>query len=259
MLRRFRCVHILVKQQFFVIYPSAPRHSMMECHDFDSKPLFTGTPLYSQLLSRTHKLRGNAELTSSTQSNRAACDKMNMTFLQVLRYFQGVDIALQLLLLLLLLPLPLLRSSPCPSNVEEMVVKTTTHANTLAEALLCEGSASFTVRWHGNVILSRTLSVSNGSTLNVTASSESTDADTGAVVTSDGTLLLFEADLGSTVSLTGLTLHGGDGALTVTGGSLVEVIDCTFTRNNRTSSYQGGGLTRLFSLYLPQRTLDRLQ
>ena len=182
---------------------------------------------------------------------------MNMTFLQVLRYFQGVDIALQLLLLLLLLPLPLLRSSPCPSTVEEMDVTTTTHANTLAEALLCEGSASFTVSWHGNVILSRTLSVSNGSTLNVAASSES--ADTGAVVTSDGTLLLFEADLGSTVSLTGLTLHGGDGALTVTGGSLVEVIDCTFTKNNRTSSGRGGGLARLFSLYLPQHTLDRLQ
>ena len=93
----------------------------------------------------------------------------------------------------------------------------------------------------------------------MTASSESTDADTGAVVTSDGTLLLFEADLGSNVSLTGLTLHGGDGALTVTGGSLVEVIDCTFTKNIRTSSDQGGGLTRLFSLNLPQHTLDRLQ
>ena len=110
-------------------------------------------------------------------------------------------------------------------------------------------------------MLSRTLSVSNGSTLNVTASSDSTDdADTGAVVTGDGTLLLFEADLGSTVSLTGLTLYGGDGALAVTAGSLVEVIDCTFTKNNRTSPYYGGGgLTRLFSIYLPQCTLDRLQ
>ena len=91
------------------------------------------------------------------------------------------------------------------------------------------------------------------------ASSGSTDADTGAVVTSDGTLLLLEADLGSTVSLKGLTLYGGDGALRVTGGSFVEVIDCTFTKNNRTSSDLGGGLTRLLSLYLPQRTLDRLQ
>ncbi|CAN0193401.1 unnamed protein product, partial [Ascophyllum nodosum] len=187
-------------------------------------------------------------LTSSTQSNRAACDKMNMTFLQVLRYFHGVDIALQLLLLLLLLPLPLLRSSPCLSTVEEMVVTTTTHANALAEALLCEGSASFTVSWHGNVMLSRTLSVSNGSTLNVTASSDSTDdADTGAVVTSDGTLLLFEADLGSTVSLTGLTLYGGDGALAVTAGSLVEVIDCTFTKNTRTSPYYGGGAIYVYN------------
>ena len=181
-----------------------------------------------------------------------------MTFLQVLR-FQGVDIAFQLLLLLLLLPLPLLRSSPCPSTVEEMVVTNTTDANTLAEALLCDGSASFTVIWRGDVIISRTLSVSNGSTLNVAASSNSTDADTSsAVVTSDGTSLLFEADLGSTVSLTGLTLYGGDGALTVTGGSFVEVIDCAFTKNIRISYSPGGGLTRLLSLYLPQRTIDRL-
>ena len=141
-----------------------------------------------------------------------------------------------------------------------MIVTNTTDANKLVEALLCEGYASFTVSWHGNVIISRTLSVSNGSTLNVTASSESTDdADTGVVVTSDGTLLLFEADLGSTVSLKGLTLYDGDGALRVTGGSFVEVIDCTFTKNNRTSSNLGGGLTRLLSLYLPQFTLDRLQ
>ncbi|CAN0418956.1 unnamed protein product, partial [Ascophyllum nodosum] len=96
------------------------------------------------------------------QSNRAACDQM--TFVQVLR-FQRVYIALQLLLLLLLLPLPLLRSSPCPSTVEEIVVATTSDAKALAEALLCDGPASFTVSWHGDVILSHTLSVSNGSTL----------------------------------------------------------------------------------------------
>ena len=171
-----------------------------------------------------------------------------------------MDFALQLLLVLLLLPLSLLRSSPCPSTVEEIVVTTTSDANTLAEALLCNGSASFTVIWHGNVILSRTLSVSNGSTLNVAASSDSTDADTGAVVTSDGTFLLFEVDLGSTVALTGLTFSGGDGGLTVAGVSFVEVLDCTFTNNKITSSDQGGGeLNELRSLYLPQRTRDRLQ
>ena len=180
-----------------------------------------------------------------------------MTFVQVL-HFQGVCIALQLLLLLLLLPLPLLRSSPCPSTVEEMVVATTSDAKTLAEALLCDGSASFTVNWHGNVMIPQTLSVSNGSTLNVTGS-RSTDADTGAVVTSDGTLLLIEVGRGSTVSLTGLALSGGDGGLRVTGGSFVEAIDCTFTNNNRTSSDQGGELTELLSLYLRQLTRDRLQ
>ena len=169
--------------------------------------------------------------------------------------------ALQLLLLLLLLPLPLLRSSPCPSTVEEMAVTTTTDAKTLAEALLCDGPARFTVSWHGDVMLNQTLSVSNGSTLNVAGSSENTeDADTGAVVTSDGTLLLFEVDDGSTVSLTGLTLYGGNGALRVTADSFVEVIDCTFKNNNIISSDLGGGLTRLIiSLYLAQRTRNRLQ
>ena len=109
-------------------------------------------------------------------------------------------------------------------------------------------------------MLNQTLSVSNGSTLNVSSSSENTeDADTGAVVTSDGTFLLFEVDHGSTVSLTGLTLYGGDGALRVTADSVVEVIDCTFKNNNRTSSDLGGGLTRLISLYLTQRTRNRLQ
>ena len=56
-------------------------------------------------------------------------------------------------------------------------------------------------------MLSRTLSVSNGSTLNVTGSLESTNnAGTGADIISDGTVLLFKVDLGSTVSLTDLTL-----------------------------------------------------
>ena len=177
-----------------------------------------------------------------------------MTFVQVL-HFQGVCIiALQLLLLLLLLPLPLLRSSPCPSTVEEIVLTNTSDAKTLAEALLCDGSANFTVSWHGSIMISHTLSVSNGSTLNVTGSEI-----TGAVVTGDGTFLLFEVDHGSTVSLTGLTFSGGDGGLRVTGDSFVEIINCTFTDNSRTSSDEGGELTELLSLYLPQRARDRLQ
>ena len=174
-----------------------------------------------------------------------------MTFVQVLR-FQRVYIALQLLLLLLLLPLPLLSSSPCPFTVEERVVATKSDAKTLAEALLCDGPASFTVSWHGGVImLSQTLSVSNGSTLNVAGSESKDDAETGAVVTSDGTLLLFEVDLGSTVSLTGLTFSG----LRVTGGSFVEIIDCTFTNNKRTLSHRGGEL--FFLLFFFHLTYSR--
>ena len=86
-------------------------------------------------------------------------------------------------------------------------------------------------------MLSRTLSVTNGSTLNVTGSSGSAG---GAVVNSDGTVLLFEVDLGSTVWLTGLTLSGGDGALRVAGESFAEVVNCSFMDNSRNSSEQGG-------------------
>ena len=130
----------------------------------------------------------------------------------------------------------------------------TSDAKTLAEVLQCDGPANFTVSWHGNIMISHTLYVSNGSTLNVTGSEI-----TSAVVTSDGTCLLFEVDRGSTLSLKGLTLAGGDGGLRVTGDSFVEVTDCTFTNNKRTSSNQGGELTELISLYLPQRIRDHLQ
>ena len=138
---------------------------------------------------------------------------------------------------------------PCPTTVKEMVVANTSGAEKLTEALRCDGRGTFVVSWHGNVMLSRTLSVSNGSILNVVGSLESKDGtDTGgAVVISDGTVLLFKVDLASNVSLTGLTLSGGDGALRVTGTSFVEFIDCSFTHNKRSSPNEGGGLTVLFS------------
>ena len=122
---------------------------------------------------------------------------------------------------------------------------TTSDAEELSEALLCDGPpGSFAVSWHGNVILSRTLSVSNGTTLSVAGSSNSTDVDSGAVIFSDGTILLLEVNLGSTVSLTGLTFSGGDGAVRVSGKSFVEVTDCSFMDNNRISSnFLGGELT----------------
>ena len=184
-----------------------------------------------------------------------------MAIIKVLR-LQGICTTLQLLLLLVLL-LPYLSAFPCPTTVKEMVVANTSGAEKLTEALLCDGRGTFVVSWHGNVMLSRTLSVSNGSILNVVGSSESKDGtDTGAVVSSDGTVLLFEVDLASNVSLTGLTLSGGDGALSVTGTSFVEFIDCNFTHNSRSSSNSGGGLTVLFSHHnvcMPPRTRNQSQ
>ena len=125
-----------------------------------------------------------------------------------------------------------------------MVVATTAEAETLAEALQCDGLGVFTVSWNEDVLISRTIYVSNGSTLDVTGSSSES---TNGAVTGDGTILLFKVDLGSTVLLTGLTLSGGNGALSVVGESIVEVVDCIFKFNNKTSTYSdGGGVTVLF-------------
>ena len=178
------------------------------------------------------------------KSNRAACDKMAVV--QLLR-FQEICIVLQLLLLLL--PLQLLHASPCPTIVQQTVVATTLDADNLAKDLLCEGPGRFAVSWNGDVVLSRTLSVSNGTHLNVTGSSESK----GAIIISDGTVRLLEVDLGSTVLLTGLTFSGGDGAVRVAGQSLVKVIDCSFLHNKRTSSENGGKPAVLLLLCMSPR------
>ncbi|CAN0115250.1 unnamed protein product, partial [Ascophyllum nodosum] len=94
-------------------------------------------------------------------SNRLASDKM--AFVQVLR-IKEIFIALQLVLL----PLSLQHAAPCPAIKQEMVVATTSEAETLAEALRCDGPGVFTVNWNGDVLIPRTISVSNGSTLDVT-------------------------------------------------------------------------------------------
>ena len=164
-----------------------------------------------------------------------------MAFVQVLR-IKEIFIALQLVLL----PLSLQHAAPCPAIKQEMVVATTSEAETLAEALRCDGPGVFTVNWNGDVLIPRTISVSNGSTLDVTGfSSESTN---GAVI-GDGTVPLFEIDLGSNLLLTGLTFSGGNGSLLVAGGSIVEMVDCSFTFSNKTSTSSfsiGGGLGMLF-------------
>ena len=214
---------------------------------FCIKQNFTRSPLPSQHDRRTqlcHKAQIPLE-SLQFHSNQAACNKM-ITAVQVLPRLQAICIALQLLLLLL--PLQVLHASTCPTTVEPFSVATTSDAEELSEALLCDGPGSFVVSWHGNVILSRTLSVSNGSTLNVAGSSNSTDGDSGAVIFSDGTVLLFEVDSGSNVSLTGLTFSGGDGAVRVKGESFVEVIDCSFMDNYGASSDFGGRVTGRFSL-----------
>ena len=117
--------------------------------------------------------------------------------------------------------------SPCSTRVETMVVRNPSDAEKLTEALLCDGRGTFFVDWHGGLFLSRTVSVSNGSTLNVTGLSK----DAGAFMNADGTGRLFEVDLASTLSLQDMTFTGGNGALSVSGGSYVEVIDCSWNNN----------------------------
>ena len=121
-----------------------------------------------------------------------------MAFVQVLRIEQ-IYITLQLVLL----PLSLQHAAACSTIEQKMVLTTTSGAETLAKALLRDVPEVFLVSWNGDVVLSRSISVSNRSTMDVTGSSESTNNGT---VDGDGTVILIEVNLDSTVALTGLTL-----------------------------------------------------
>ena len=120
-------------------------------------------------------------------------------------------------------------------DVVEMSVSSAAEVEDLVDALQCDGPGQFVVDWQGEIVLSRTVSVSNGSTLNVTGSSSATIDGGGAV-------RLFEVDNNSTIFLEGIKLSrgsalgGGGGALYVAGNSEAEVVNCSFIDNNASSS-----------------------
>lgn len=125
--------------------------------------------------------------------------------------------------------------SPCPAEVTSRIVSTAADAVELTDALSCSGAGQFVVDWTGEVLLSRTISVSNGSILTVRGS------PTGAAVIHGGeTVRLFEVIDGSKLELNSVTLIGGSaedgGAVQILGElSVLAASNCSFIGNNATN------------------------
>ena len=62
-----------------------------------------------------------------------------------------------------------LELEPCPSQTQSIEVSTTDDALYLSNAVRCEGTGSFVVEWFGRVAVASTISVSNGTTLEITS------------------------------------------------------------------------------------------
>lgn len=67
-----------------------------------------------------------------------------------------------------------LELEPCPLQTQSINVSTTADALHLANAVRCEGTGSFVVEWFGRVAVGATISVSNGTTLDITSATPGT-------------------------------------------------------------------------------------
>ena len=94
--------------------------------------------------------------------------------------------------------------------------------------------------WVGEVALTRTIAVSDGTSLNISGSSSG-----GSVVDGDEQNQLFNVSGGSTLGLQGLSLFNGaswdGGAVGLSGSSSLEIVDCSFDGN--TADNDGGMIT----------------
>lgn len=61
----------------------------------------------------------------------------------------------------------------CPSQLQSRSVNSTDGASDLANAVNCEGVGSFEVEWTGRVTVTDTISVSSGTTLEISSPSSS--------------------------------------------------------------------------------------
>lgn len=119
---------------------------------------------------------------------------------------------------------------PCALGVTNLTVSNSVEANDLAEALLCSGG-QFEASWVGEVLVSRTVRVSNGTSLRISGTSSG-----GSIVDGGGLYQLFHVSGGSTLELKGLSLVNGfsdegGAAVAVSDASSLEVSGCSFDGN----------------------------
>ncbi len=124
----------------------------------------------------------------------------------------------------------------CPLGITNLTISNTAQAVDLADALLCSGGR-FEVDWVGELLLPRTIAVSDGSSLKISGSSSG-----GSVVDGGAQKQLFSVSGASFLDLQGLSLVNGNsssggGATGLSGSSSLRVVNCSFEGN----SVGGGG------------------
>ncbi|CAN0323906.1 unnamed protein product, partial [Pylaiella littoralis] len=127
------------------------------------------------------------------------------------------------------------QSTACPTGVTAWNVSSPADALELIDALNCAGPAQFEVDWSGKVSLTRTISISNGSSVTVTGLGAADEA----VIDGDGAVRLFEVTEGSTLQLNTVSLVGGlsdeGGAIYSVSSNVIIGGDTTFTNNAASS------------------------
>lgn len=124
----------------------------------------------------------------------------------------------------------------CTDHIVELSIINGTHAEELADILACSRSARYiiTVKWYGKINLSRTLSIGQGTALNITGFQ-------GAAIAGDGAIQLFAVTGGAMLNLRDVSLEGGwapdgGGAIFANETSYIDLHDCKFSSNEAAGS-----------------------
>lgn len=145
-------------------------------------------------------------------------------------------------------------STPCPADVTTLSVSSTAEAVELSEALLCSGSGKFEVEWSGEVLVTKTMSVSNSTSLKIIGSGSTSPPQ--AVINGGDEVRLFVVQGGSSLELNNLSIQPGMAwpgigeAVLVMDSSQLTVVDCSFSYSEAWSS---GGETHLCACILGNR------
>ncbi|CAM9398624.1 unnamed protein product [Ascophyllum nodosum] len=124
----------------------------------------------------------------------------------------------------------------CPAELQEWIVENAIQAQAFADSARCVGG-SFNVTWKGKVVVNETISIFDGTVLNVMGD----NAD--AAIVGDGKTRLF-AVINASLNLHNIIVSHGNaidgGAIAATSGSTLSFSRVVFRRN--TASIGGGAL-----------------